>query len=680
MGGGRDKKKKRKAAAGPAAGAKSKDKEEQKKLRKQKKELDEPEEDIDALLEEFNKSEQDKFKVTEEFDCPPPSRRCNASLTANPLNPAELLLFGGEFYDGRTVHMYNELFRYNTEKKEWRKTTSPNSPGPRSSHQVVITPAGRLFLWGGEFVSPNETNFFHWKEGMWTMDLKANAWERLDMRNAPPPRSGHRMTLWKHYIVLFGGFFDNVTTTKYYDDTWLFDTLEFKWIKLDIPEPRPPSRSGCQLFTHNDTVCLFGGYSKVFVKGKKPVGVVHSDVWVLKMSPQVESIRWERRKKPGGVGPTQRSGCTMTVHKGRGILFGGVSDVQETEEQLESIYHNDLYQYQIDANKWFPLTLRPSAGAKRNKKKAKAAQQQQRRQDGSDVESGDEDDAAEGMDTDDVSEANPVEPIAPCQRFNTMLTVSRNILYMFGGILEDKSKEITLNDMWALNLDKLNEWVPLMVDDIQKAEWLGENSDDDDDDDDEDDDDDDDEEDEDDEDGDEDADEAGDGGQDERKKSKGRPASGKKSKDGKKRVARNAGDDRDEDEQEEGDADDAPEEATEAMADLSLKEKSEEEENLTEEERKIRAELEPLLAETLREYFTRTSVHWQIRAREESELTGKALRRDAFELAQEHFDEAQPELEKMRELMRQNEAIAAATAKAAADRAEEQRMGSRYRR
>eukprot|EP00842_Homolaphlyctis_polyrhiza_P004375 jgi/Hompol1/4939/HPOL_000459-RA len=82
---------------------------------------------------------------------------------------------------------------------------------------------------------------------------------------------------------------------------------------------------------------------------------------------------------------------------------------------------------------------------------------------------------------------------------------------------------------------------------------------------------------------------------------------------------------------------------------------------------------EPLVEENLRDYFARTSIHWQYKALEESERTGKALRRDAFELAQDRFEAAQPELEKLRVLLKENEAKAAATAKAASDRASEQR-------
>ena len=71
------------------------------------------------------------------------------TLTANPLNASELILFGGEHYNGRRCTFYNELFRYNTDKHEWRRISSPTSPGPRSAHQAVATPTGQLYVFGG---------------------------------------------------------------------------------------------------------------------------------------------------------------------------------------------------------------------------------------------------------------------------------------------------------------------------------------------------------------------------------------------------------------------------------------------------------------------------------------------------------------------------------------------------
>ncbi|KAJ3000862.1 hypothetical protein HDV02_002325 [Globomyces sp. JEL0801] len=596
MGKGRDKKKK---------SQKSKTKETKKELdfddeklsksnKKQKKRIhDDEEEDIDAILNEFNKHQSELFKITEESNCGVPSRRANASWTLNPLNNAEFLLFGGEYYDGQKVFMYNDLFKFNIEKSEWKRITSPNSPAPRSSHQIAITPAGLLFLWGGEFVSPNETSFFHYKD-FWMMDLKTNAWEKLDIRGRPPPRSGHRMVVWKHFIVMFGGFYDQNKETKYYDDLWLFDTQEFKWIKVEVGDPKPAARSGFQLLVHGDQICLYGGYCKVALKGKKLQGMVHTDTWTLYMSLDPKNIRWERKKKSKGSLPIARSGCTTVYHKGKGIMFGGVSDIQEDDESLESIVHADLYQYQIDANKWYPISLKKPKQPK--KKKAQKSECYGSDDNESEDEKADED-----------------EVIGPTERYNAMMGVSKNILYLFGGIVEKENKEMTLNDLWSLNLDKLDKWNHLIVDE-RVNELVGEDSEDDDDEDDEDDDD----------------------------------------------------EENDDDDDGEGSDDDGSEANVEEQTSrLSLNESktnaSEEESKpevvLTEEERLEQAANDPLPGESVSDYYARTSEYWQKIILIEAPKSGKQLRRNAFDRAYKRFHTMLPENKILEEQMRENEAL-----------------------
>lgn len=58
------------------------------------------------------------------------------------------------------------------------------------------------------------------------------------------------------------------------------------------------------------------------------------------------TVKWERRKRPStAFAPSLRSGCTMTLWsaKNLGILFGGVTDEDTSEETMESVFHNDLY-------------------------------------------------------------------------------------------------------------------------------------------------------------------------------------------------------------------------------------------------------------------------------------------------------------------------------------------------
>lgn len=61
-------------------------------------------------------------------------------------------------------------------------------------------------------------------------------------------------------------------------------------------------------------------------------------------------LKWERRKRPStAYAPSLRSGSTMALwqNKNTGIMFGGVTDEDTSEETLESVFHNDLYVSQL---------------------------------------------------------------------------------------------------------------------------------------------------------------------------------------------------------------------------------------------------------------------------------------------------------------------------------------------
>ena len=84
--------------------------------------------------------------------------------------------------------------------------TSPILDGPTKSLKPIIP--------GGEFSSLNQTSFHHYRD-FWCFDISTHTWERIETKGSmPSARSGHRMAIWKHFIVLFGGFYDpGITST-----------------------------------------------------------------------------------------------------------------------------------------------------------------------------------------------------------------------------------------------------------------------------------------------------------------------------------------------------------------------------------------------------------------------------------------------------------------------------------
>ena len=62
---------------------------------------------------------------------------------------------------------------------------------------------------------------------------------------------------------------------------------------------------------------------------------------------------------------------TLWAAKSMGIMFGGVTDEDKHEETLESVFHNDLYGYQMVGNgRWVSMLLKKPKQEKGKKKKA----------------------------------------------------------------------------------------------------------------------------------------------------------------------------------------------------------------------------------------------------------------------------------------------------------------------
>uniref|UniRef100_M1B884 Kelch repeat protein n=1 Tax=Solanum tuberosum TaxID=4113 RepID=M1B884_SOLTU len=478
---------------------------EEKRARRESKKLS-PEDDIDAILLSIQKEEAKKKEIHIEENVPAPSPRSNCSLNINPLKETELVLYGGEFYNGSKTFVYGDLYRYDVEKQEWKLISSPNSPPPRSAHQAVAW-KNYLYIFGGEFTSPNQERFHHYKD-FWVLDLKTNQWEQLNYKGCPSPRSGHRMILYKHKIIVFGGFYDTLREVRYYNDLHVFDLDQYKWQEIK-PTPGcmwPSARSGFQFFVYQDEIYLYGGYSKEVSSDKSgsEKGIVHSDMWSL----DPKTWEWNKVKK-SGMPPGARAGFSMCIHKKRAILFGGVVDMEMEGDVMMSLFLNELYGFQLDTHRWYPLELRKEKSTKPKQKQVLDEQADSMDLDSKtspmEVDAGDEDedlDSEEDTSTksnikkmslnmkrnvtiDDGNEASRSEAsskssavqhsasadvVKPCGRINSCMAVAKDTLYIYGGMMEIRDQELTLDDLYVLNLSKLDEWKCIIP--ASESEWV----------------------------------------------------------------------------------------------------------------------------------------------------------------------------------------------------------------
>lgn len=126
-------------------------KEKKTKAKGQDADSDAEDADLDAILAQYAE-EQAKFLKVTEVASGPPSPRSSATVLASPSNRNEVLLFGGEYFDGTHATFYNNLFVYLIDRGEWREVTSPNSPLPRSGHAWCRGGnTGGVYLFGGKY-------------------------------------------------------------------------------------------------------------------------------------------------------------------------------------------------------------------------------------------------------------------------------------------------------------------------------------------------------------------------------------------------------------------------------------------------------------------------------------------------------------------------------------------------
>eukprot|EP00069_Balaena_mysticetus_P005955 bmy_18286T0 len=315
------------------------------------------------------------------------------------------------------------------------------------------------------------------------------------------------MVAWKRQLILFGGFHESTSSLFhvtaflfvflyynrdyiYYNDLYAFNLDAFTWSRLSPSGTGPTPRSGCQMtVTAQGSIVIYGGYSKQRVKKDVDRGTQHSDMFLLKAEEGREG-RWAwARVNPSGAKPTPRSGFSVAVAPNhQTLLFGGVCD-EEEEESLEGHFLNDLHIYDPVRNRWLAGQLKGPKVEKRRRRRGKkgepgGANQQEMKGTGAQepLEVVREVVAEDGTvvtikqvlaalgpagrpesdDDDDGPNEAGVPAVEPSPRSNAMLAAKHGRLYLYGGMFEAGDRQVTLSDLYCLDLHKMEEWTVLV--------------------------------------------------------------------------------------------------------------------------------------------------------------------------------------------------------------------------
>ena len=349
---------------------------------------------VETLVKESVATDVDKGNGVPTFPYPP---RGNFTLTLCPTTN-EIYMMGGEFYDGVENVVFDELLCWNpdaslkhendddNENKDendthskigvWKRIISPSPrPPARCSHSTVYY-NNALYVFGGELASAD--NYHHYKD-MWRFDIKTNTWSEIKPRNkgGPTPRSGHRALVWRHYMIIFGGFFEAVRETpRWFNDLHVYDFSTNSWIECKysslatLPSERSAFNFG--IFQGTDVAFVSGGFSKIKnpAPGTKAEGMTYTDCWALHLK-NLESGKiptWEKISRKGEY-PSQRSGTSCTAWKSKLLVFGGVQDEETHNHKVRSVFYDDLFAFDMERRRWFKLNMKKKAADRRRRKK-----------------------------------------------------------------------------------------------------------------------------------------------------------------------------------------------------------------------------------------------------------------------------------------------------------------------
>lgn len=497
MGGGRDKRKKAKpktSGAGAEKTARKTEKNAEKAERSAVRKAQGGDDDVDALLAAFALESEEVASVKVEENSRPSPRSCACLVGCTLKGKDSLLLYGGEFYDGAKpprdkTYVYGDLHCYDIAHNRWRKIISPKGPAPRSSAQAAVH-RGFMYVFGGEVCSPSGLNFKHHRD-LWRLDLDTFAWEILTAKGGPSARSGHRMALWKNRLLLFGGFYSTAKDVRYFNDVWEFDLGELTWRQVTTGGSPPRPRGGCQMVAHEDNLILYGGHSVEVAKDRSETESVFSDLWTL----DLKSFQWQQLKAAGPA-PGPRASFTMAHHRHRAILFGGITDQPGKGDRLFSQAHDELFQLNFDRQRWGHVVLRaPKAGpvaavavvveaearadgvsgntvpedatSASQAALQKAALKIQSRYRGYRVRKAFQTFKLGGGGITDlryspalygVDLSNAAAAPRPRARSNLQMCIVGDTLWLLGGTVELLLTDVTLDDLWKLDLKKLHGW------------------------------------------------------------------------------------------------------------------------------------------------------------------------------------------------------------------------------
>lgn len=463
---------------------------------------------------------------------PRPSPRCSHSSVF--YNNA-IYIFGGELANADNYHHFKDIWKFDLKTNLWTeiKPRNKGGPSPRSGHRALVW-RNYMLVFGGFFEAVRETprwfNDLHifdfstntWIEcaysklasippersafnfalfaantdvayvsggysklknpapgskaegrvfnDCWALHLKGiengknPTWEKLTRKGEyPSQRSGTACTIWKNKMLVFGGVEDEENenhkiNSVFFDDLFAFDMERRRWFRLNLKKKsseqrrrRKKTEDAIETVQGNDD----DNDSDSFDEGFD--GEAKSNGWDLdklrsNMFAFIDgdgNIVYERIEEENESDPKEEVIMAETGHFSTEVDTGYDGDTGTDEQKKKAVQFNEL-DVSIGSEKLREKLISPGPAVKLP----------------SVVNS-------EVMTVGADGNPEAVKRTTPLPRIKSQIVMRGNTLILYGGILEIGDREVTLDDIWQLDLQKREEWVCISEGTMHKQVWKG---------------------------------------------------------------------------------------------------------------------------------------------------------------------------------------------------------------
>lgn len=235
--------------------------------------------------------------------------------------------FGGVMEDENHQPYHPQLRCFDIEKEQWKEVAPKNSPKGRYGHSAIVTPSGKMWIYGGGMMnletgvdeSATELVYIGLKEG-----ATSESWSQVQPEKKPKDRVFHTAVYYEGFMWIFGGAMqargpDNTV----FNDVHAFDTEANSWSEISCEGQKPaPRQAHSAVIGADGRMWVYGGNALTMSGGPPNYdSAFFKDLHVLDLNEK----RWSKVETAGFLPGLLFHHASVMDAAGRLWLVGGVA-------------------------------------------------------------------------------------------------------------------------------------------------------------------------------------------------------------------------------------------------------------------------------------------------------------------------------------------------------------------